>query len=91
MIISIQKWARYNSGKRCELVYAKVQGRDQLIHYIKRSVTNTKETSFIHQETNIRTNIELPLNYLQVFLTFHPYASYRISGFKKFIVSIFNF
>lgn len=86
-----RKWTRYNSDKRCELAYAKIQGKEELLKYINKSFTEEIKNAYI-TETKITTNLELPLRYFQAFKNFYPYSSCKIVNYDKFIVdSYYNF
>lgn len=86
-----QRWNKFNSDKRCELVYSKIQGRAELIKYIEKSNENDIDNIYIEPKS-IKTDIVIPLRYLQAFLTFYPYSLYNVITNDKFIVhSFFNF
>ena len=90
-----KKWEKFNSDKICELAYAKVQGKEELIKHITQSgVTNSFDmpvyvTYEIKEE---KRAIELPMKYLQAFLSFYPYSLYRIVSNDRFAIdSFYNF
>lgn len=92
-----KKWEKFNSDKICELAYAKVQGKEELLnHIIQGGVTNcTDMPIYLTYDIKVDKNnssIELPIKYLQAFLNFYPYSLYRIVSYDRFIVdSFYNF
>ena len=93
-----KKWEKFNSDKICELAYAKVQGKDDLLKHIQQS-GNTSHTDMpvyltynSSEENKKNVSIELPMKFLQAFLNFYPYSLYRVVSYDKFIVdSFYNF
>jgi hypothetical protein len=86
-----KKWRRFNSEKICELAYAKVQGKKELIaHFEKGTIMKydaEDKRPVILQTPNVLPNVELPLKYFDAFLTVYPNASYEINiQNKDFIV-----
>lgn len=92
-----KKWEKFNSDKICELAYAKVQGKEELLkHIVQGGVTNCYDMPvYLTYDIKIDKNnssIELPIKYLQAFLNFYPYSLYRIVSYDRFIVdSFYNF
>jgi hypothetical protein len=93
-----KKWEKFNSDKICELAYAKVQGKEDLIKHIEQNgnISNTDMpvylTHDITEEDKKKVLIELPIKFLQAFLNFYPYSLYRVISYDKFIVdSFYNF
>lgn len=87
-----KKWNKFNSDKICELAYAKVQGKEELIKHITQSgIANTFDmpvylTYDIKEE---KKAIELPMKYLKAFLNFYPYSLYRIISIDRFAIDAF--
>lgn len=101
-----QKWQLFNSGKRCQLVYGKLQGKTELLEYIKKrngihiNSSNEDMCRFPWQKTfylnnNINHNppkIELPMKYYKVFINYYLYALCKKKNDKVFIVEkYYNF
>jgi len=90
-----KKWRKFNSDKVCELVYAKFQGKKDLIaHFEKGSIMNMDtddKKPIILSTPSPLPKVELPLKYFDSFNYFYPFAAVRI-GRDKFIVdSLYNF
>lgn len=89
-----KKWEKFNSDKICELAYAKVQGKDELLKHIEQNGITTDMPVYMTYDIKIdkKSSIELPMKYLQVFLNFYPYSLYRIVSPQRFAVdSFYNF
>ena len=91
-----KKWIKFNSDKKCELVYAKIQGKDNLMKNIILSENYNNEKNipiyYLNQNINKENNICIPLKYLQAFLNFYPYASFNVIDNQSFVVnSFYNF
>ena len=91
-----KKWKKFNSDKKCELAYSKIQGKDELLKYIQQSenYNNEKKIPIYYLNDNIiyEGNICLPLKYFHPFLNFYPYSSYHLLDNGNFIVdSFYNF
>ena len=81
--ISNQKWKFFNSGKRCQLVYSKFQGKQEFMEYIKKkncsSGLNMAQETFVNLNTTFINNspgspIEIPMKYYNVFVNYYPYS-----------------
>ena len=99
-----KKWNQFNSGKRCHLVYAKTQGKKDLIKYIQRknginifsnnSINSCKQNYFyIQNDTlDLRADIEIPMKYYNVFVNYYPYSLCHKKDEYTFIVDkYYNF
>ena len=91
-----KKWKKFNSDKKCELVYSKIQGKNELFKSIKmnENYNNAKNIPIHYLNNNIvkDTPVTLPLKYLQAFLNFYPYASYNVINSQSFVInSLYNF
>ena len=89
-----KKWEKFNSDKICELAYAKVQGKEELLKHIEQNGITCDMQVYMTYDIKIekKSSIELPMKYLQVFLNFYPYSLYRILSPDRFAVdSLYNF
>ena len=99
-----KKWNQFNSGKRCQLVYAKTQGKKDLIKYIQRknginifsnnSINICKQNYFyIKNDTlDLRADIEIPMKFYNVFVNYYPYSLCHKKDEYTFIVDkYYNF
>ena len=65
-----KKWRKFNSNKICDIVYAKMQGRDELMKHFKRNgfaADVTDEMKPILLDEKLRTEVELPRKFLFYF------------------------
>ena len=90
-----KKWNFFNSKKRCNLAYSKYQGKNELIKYILTKLgisnldnnsENIKKSFYIDNNKNLRAPIEIPINYLNYFLSYHRFANCHVKDTKVFIV-----
>jgi hypothetical protein len=97
-----KKWNHFNSGKRCQIVYAKTQGKKDLIKYIQRknginifsNNNSCKYNCFYIQNDSLdlRGDIEIPINYYNVFKNYYPYSLCHKKDESTFIVDkYYNF
>ena len=91
-----KKWRKFNSDKKCELAYAKIQGKDNLMKNIILSENYNNEKNipiyYINKNINKENNICIPLKFLQAFLNFYPFASFIVVDNQSFVVnSFYNF
>jgi hypothetical protein len=77
-----KKWKRFNSEKICELLYAKIQGKKELIsHFEKGKVLNFESEDkrpLILPTPEPLPQIEVPLKYLEKFLNYFPNANIKV-------------
>ena len=77
-----KKWKKFNSDKICELLYAKFQGRKDLIAHFEKgkvlSMESEEKRPLIMDTPNPLPNINLPLYYLDLFIKLYPNISYEI-------------
>ena len=77
-----KKWKKYNSDKVCELLYAKYQGRKELISHFEKgkvlSFESEEKRPLILPLPNPLPKINLPCYYLDLFLKLYPFVSYKI-------------
>ena len=99
-----RKWNLFNSGKRCQLVYGKLQGKNELLNYIKKrnGITSfsdniykypIKKTFYINNDINRNPQqIEIPMKYYKVFVHSYQVALCRKKNEDVFIVEkYYNF
>ena len=97
-----KKWNHFNSGKRCQIVYSKTQGKKELIKYIQRknginifsNNNSCKYNCFYIQNDSLdlRGDIEIPINYYNVFKNYYPYSLCHKKDESTFIVDkYYNF
>ena len=97
-----KKWKKFNSDKICELLYAKFQGRKELIAHFEKGKVLTFETEdkrpLILPVPHQFPKINLPFYYLDLFIKLYPYISYKIKNnnnknnlFSKFFTINGNF
>ena len=95
-----KKWKKFNSDKICDLLYAKIQGRNELISHFKKgkvlSFESEDKRPLILPVPHPLPKIYLPIYYLDLFLKLYPYMSYQIkiinnkndkSAFKIFSIN----
>lgn len=91
-----KKWRRFNSEKICDLVYAKIQGKEELIAHFEKG----KVLSFESEDKRpliLPTPSPLPLvtlsgKYINKFMMAYPFATYHsISNDKYAIESLITF
>ena len=82
-----KKWKRFNSEKKCELLYAKYQGRQELIsHFEKGKVLlfdSEEKRPLILPVLNPLPKIKLPCYYLDLFVKLYPNIYYEINNINK--------
>jgi hypothetical protein len=75
-----KKWKRFNSEKTCELLYAKIQGKkDLILHFEKGKVLSfdsEDKRPLILPTPNPLPNIEIPIKFYDKFKFFYPYAHF---------------
>ena len=97
-----KKWNYFNSGKRCQLAYAKIQGKNELLKYIykKNGLNNSDKNRindllyksfYISNDNNNNKNkyyplIEIPMKYFNVFKNYYPYSLCHIKNESIFTV-----
>ena len=92
-----KKWNIFNSEKRCQLAYAKIQGKNSLLKYIYKKNMNNKcnlpSNSFFIENNQIRVNeIEIPMQYYISFIRYYPFSICHKKNNYIFIVDkYFNF
>ena len=79
-----KKWKKFNSDKMCELLYAKFQGRKELISHFEKgkvlSFDSEDKRPLILPAPSSLPKINLPCYYLKLFLKLYPNVSYEINN-----------
>ena len=82
-----KKWKKFNSDKKCELLYAKYQGKNELISHFEKgkvlSFNSEDKRPLILPTPNPLPKINLPLKYLTLFKELYPYISFDIKESKN--------
>ena len=94
-----KKWKRFNSDKKCELLYAKFQGKKELIAHFEKgkvlSFDSEEKKPLILPTPNPLPRINLPIYFLNLFIKLYPKISYEIKEDCKSIIdkymNSFNF
>ena len=94
-----KKWKKFNSEKICELVYAKFQGKKELINHFEKgkvlSFECEEKRPLILPTPNPLPKISIPIKYLELFKKSYPFVKYSIiinkndKEDKKFILHNF--
>ena len=75
-----KKWKRFNSEKTCELLYAKKQGKKDLISHFEKgkvlSFDSEDKRPLILPTPNPLPNIVIPIKYYEKFKKFYPYVHF---------------
>ena len=75
-----KKWKRFNSEKTCELLYAKIQGKKDLISHFEKgkvlSFDSEDKRPLILPTPNPLPNIVIPMKYYEIFKKFYPYVHF---------------
>ena len=78
-----KKWKRFNSDKKCELLYAKFQGKKELISHFEKgkvlSFESEEKRPLILPTPDPLPKINLPLCFFDLFIKIYPHISYEIS------------
>ena len=81
-----KKWKKFNSDKKCELLYGKYQGKKELIaHFEKGKVllfANKDKRPLILPTPNPLPKINLPYKYFNIFIKLYPKISYEIKEYN---------
>jgi len=82
-----KKWKKFNSDKKCELLYAKYQGKNELISHFEKgkvlSFNSEDKRPLILPTPNPLPKINLPLKYLTLFKELYPNISFDIKESKN--------
>ena len=96
-----KKWKRFNSEKICELVYAKIQGKKELISHFEKgkvlSFDSEEKRPLILPTPNPLPQVKLPIKLLESFIKAFPFSNYTLdsnnseSGEYFYIQSLYSF
>lgn len=79
-----KKWKRFNSEKICELVYAKIQGKKELIAHFEKgkvlSFESEEKRPLILPTPNPLPYVRLPIKVFERFHKIFPYARFNLMG-----------
>ena len=79
-----KKWKKFNSDKICELLYAKIQGRNELISHFEKgkvlSFDSENKRPLILPVPYPLPRINLPCYYLDLFVKLYPFVLYTINN-----------
>jgi len=82
-----KKWKKFNSDKICELLYAKFQGKKELIAHFEKgkvlSMDSEDKRPLILSTPNPLPKIILPGCYFDLFIKIYPNISYEIKEYKN--------
>ena len=82
-----KKWKKFNSEKICELLYAKLQGKKELISHFEKgkvlSFENEDKRPLILNTPNPLPKINIPFYYLNIFIKLYPKISFEIKELKN--------
>ena len=77
-----KKWKKFNSEKICELVYAKYQGKKELINHFEKgkvlSFESEEKRPLILPTPNPLPKISIPIKYLEFFKQSYPFIKYSV-------------
>ena len=83
-----KKWKKFNSDKICELLYAKFQGRKELISHFEKgkvlSFDSEDKRPLILPVPHPLPKINLPCYYLDLFVKLYPYVFYEIKNTENY-------
>ena len=82
-----KKWKRFNSEKTCELLYAKIQGKKDLISHFEKgkvlSFDSEDKRPLILPTPNPLPNIVIPFKFYEKFRNVYPYIHFIIENEGK--------
>ena len=89
-----KKWNNFNSDKKCNLAYAKIQGKNEILKYIyKKNNTNiitsfrsNNDIFYLENCQIICNEIEIPLKYYISFINYYPYSVCHKKNEQVFVV-----
>jgi len=86
-----KKWKKFNSEKICELLYAKYQGKKELINHFEKgkvlSFESEDKRPLILPTPNPLPKISIPVKFLDLFKCNYPFVKYSFDdNDKKFIL-----
>ena len=82
-----KKWKKFNSDKICELLYAKFQGKKELVAHFEKgkvlSMDSEEKRPLILPTPNPLPKINLPYYYLDLFMKIYPNVPFEIKECKN--------
>ena len=82
-----KKWKKFNSDKICELLYAKYQGKKELITHFEKgkifSLDSEDKKPVILPTPNPLPKIKIPIYCLNIFIKLYPNISYEIVNYNN--------
>jgi hypothetical protein len=89
-----KKWNNFNSNKKCNLAYAKIQGKNEILKYIYKKNNTNIITSFgsnnhifyLENCQIICNEIEIPFKYYISFINYYPYSVCHKKNEQVFVV-----
>lgn len=79
-----KKWKRFNSEKICELVYAKIQGKKELISHFEKgkvlSFDSEEKRPLILPIPNPLPKVKLPMKLFENYMKAFPFSTYSIDN-----------
>ena len=92
-----KKWNNFNSEKKCQLAYSKIQGKNEILKYIYKKnnmnmingYRNNNNIFYIENTQIICNEIEIPLKYYISFINYYPYSLCHKKNNFVFVVDKF--
>jgi len=89
-----KKWNNFNSNKKCNLAYAKIQGKNEILKYIYKknntniitSIGSNNHIFYLENCQIICNEIEIPLKYYISFINYYPYSVCHKKNEQVFVV-----
>ena len=89
-----KKWNNFNSEKKCQLAYSKIQGKNEILKYIYKKnnmnmingYRNNNNIFYIENTQIICNEIEIPLKYYVSFINYYPYSLCHKKNDSVFVV-----
>ena len=79
-----KKWKRFNSEKICELVYAKIQGKKELISHFEKgkvlSFDSEEKRPLILPTPNPLPKVKLPMKLFENYMKAFPFSTYSFDN-----------
>ena len=89
-----KKWNNFNSDKKCNLAYAKIQGKNEILKYIYKknntniitSIGSNNHIFYLENCQIICNEIEIPFKYYISFINYYPYSVCHKKNEQVFVV-----
>jgi len=92
-----KKWKKYNSVKKCDLSYAKFQGKKELTTHFENMLMNNNQTVQDDKKPIILTppfplpKVEVPMSFLEAFKKSYRSLQYDVTSNGRFVIkTLFN-